>query len=311
MMGAMRFGKQLNLFLVDGTPGGLLTAEVGGWTGHITAAPRSHMKHLLQREEAARTGVYILLGEDPAAPEGVRAYIGEGDEIRTRLRAHVQPLEQGGKDFWDRAILMTSKDANLTKAHVLYLESRLIEIAKTAQRSSIDNSQAPDRKHRLPEADIAVMEAYLAELEIVLPMLGVNIFRKPSSRSEQLSGGQTQASDSESAMFYLSHGPSGRKAYAQEHDGQFTVLKGSQAAKVWKGSAHSYNKHVDNLLNDGTLAAHPTEDFSTFTRDRVMNSVSAAAAVVTGRTANGRAEWKEKHTGMTYGDWQNQNIDEV
>ena len=155
----MSFGKQLNLFLVDGKPGGLLTAEVGGWTGHITAAPRARMKELLQREEASRTGVYILLGEDPEAPEGVRAYIGEGDEIGIRLKAHAQLPEKGGKDFWDRTILMTSKDANLTKAHVLYLESRLIEQAKRAQRSQVENTQSSDRRQRLPEADIAVMES--------------------------------------------------------------------------------------------------------------------------------------------------------
>jgi hypothetical protein len=307
----MRFGKQLNLFLVDGTPGGLLTAEVGGWTGHITAAPRSHMKHLLQREEASRTGVYILLGEDPSAPEGVRAYIGEGDELRTRIRSHAQPLEQGGKEFWDRVILMTSKDANLTKAHVLYLEARLIEIAKVAQRSEIDNAQAPDRKHRLPEADIAVMEAYLAELETVLPMLGVNIFRQPAARSDSPKLEPVGAANSDPVTFYLTHGPSGRVARAQEHDGQFTVLRGSQAATVWTGTEHSYSKLLESLHSDGTLEPHPSQEHSTFTRDRVMNSVSAAAAVILGRTANGRTDWKEEKTGMTYSDWQNQNLDEV
>jgi hypothetical protein len=39
----MSTGKSVRLFLADGTPGGLLTAEIMNWTGHIIAAPRSDL----------------------------------------------------------------------------------------------------------------------------------------------------------------------------------------------------------------------------------------------------------------------------
>ena len=55
---------------------------------------------------------------------------------RTRKRSNDFPgrLRQhnSNKDFWDRVIVPTSKDANLTKAHARYLESRFIDIAKLA-----------------------------------------------------------------------------------------------------------------------------------------------------------------------------------
>ena len=76
---------------------------------------------MLRREETSRTGVYVLLGDDPEALGQQLAYIGEGDEVRDRLAQHARSEEQGGKDFWDRAIVLTSKDANLTKAHARYL----------------------------------------------------------------------------------------------------------------------------------------------------------------------------------------------
>ncbi|GAA4105548.1 GIY-YIG nuclease family protein [Enteractinococcus coprophilus] len=306
----MSFGKQLNLFLVDGKPGGLLTAEVRGWTGHITAAPRTRIKELLEREEASRTGVYILLGEDPEAPESIRAYIGEGDEIGIRLKSHTQPPEKGGKDFWDRAILMTSKDANLTKAHVLYLESRLIQLAKRAQRSQVENTQSSDRSQRLPEADIAVMESYLAELEIVLPMLGVNIFRQPRQQIDRSTQVTTAVTSSDAPIFYLEHKPSDRRARAQEYDGQFTVLEGSQAASAWTGVRRGYRQLLENLHKDGTLRPVPTKDYSVFTRDRVMSSVSAAGAMITGRATNGRTEWRIEDSEMTYAEWQNFSLGE-
>lgn len=111
----MAGGKSVRLFLADGTPGGLVTAEIMNWTGHVTAAPRSDLAHLLSRAEVARTGVYMLLGDDPESPGGVLAYIGEGDDVKKRLYSHARPADQGAKDFWDRAIVLTSKDMNLTK----------------------------------------------------------------------------------------------------------------------------------------------------------------------------------------------------
>jgi hypothetical protein len=85
------------------------------WTGHVVAAPRSDLAALLKRPETPGTGIYILLDDNPQRLRRTLACIGEGDEVRTRLKQHARTEEQGGKDFWDRAIVLTSKDANLTK----------------------------------------------------------------------------------------------------------------------------------------------------------------------------------------------------
>lgn len=113
----MSVGKSIRLYL-RWHAGGLLAA-------------------LLGRQETSRTRIYILLAEDPDSLGRSLAYIGEGDEVRTRLRQHARAEEQGGKDFRDRAIVLTSKDANLTKAHARYLESRLITLAQQARRSRL------------------------------------------------------------------------------------------------------------------------------------------------------------------------------
>src|ERR1700744_2102267 len=107
-------GRSIRLYLADGTPGGLLTAEIMNWTGHVVAAPRSDLARLRKRDEASRTGVYVLLGDDPDALGSAMAYIGEGDDVGERLAQHAKPGELGGKDFWDRVIVLTSKDANRT-----------------------------------------------------------------------------------------------------------------------------------------------------------------------------------------------------
>ena len=109
---------------------------------------------LLRRNEPRRTGSYVLLGHDPESADGVVAYIGGGDDISTRLRMHARPEDNGCKDFWNRVVVLTSKDANLTKAHARYLESRLIALAGGTKRSRIANATAPPFI-QLPEADVS------------------------------------------------------------------------------------------------------------------------------------------------------------
>lgn len=84
----MAYGKSVQLYLVDGTPGGLIIAEILSWTGKIMACPRSNLESLLRRDEVAGTGLYILLGEDPDDPGRPTAYIGETDEVKRRLIQH-------------------------------------------------------------------------------------------------------------------------------------------------------------------------------------------------------------------------------
>ena len=48
-----------------------------------------------------------------------------------------------------------------------------------------------------------------------------------------------------------------------------------------------------------------------FARDQVLASPSAAAAVMVGRTANGRNDWKAQGSGISFGDWQAQGIEPV
>lgn len=39
----MNPGRSIRLFLVDGTPNGLLTAEIMNWTGHVLTSPCSKL----------------------------------------------------------------------------------------------------------------------------------------------------------------------------------------------------------------------------------------------------------------------------
>ncbi len=303
----MSVGKTVRLFLADGTPGGLLTAEIMNWTGYLVAAPRSDLAALLKRPEVARTGIYILLGDDPDSLGGQLAYIGEGDDIGKRLYQHARSEESNGKDFWDRAIVLSSKDTNLTKAHARYLESRLIELAMDANRARLTNSTAP-APIALPEADVSDMEYFIAQAKIVLPVLGVNLLRSTSITQVDHS---TPASSqpTESPVFELKLTSVGVKATAQEVDGEFTVRAGSTARESWVGAVGGYQQLREKLEVDDTLAMAEAGKAMCFTRDHVFASPSAAAAVVLGRSSNGRDAWKATGSRMSYGDWQAKSLE--
>lgn len=84
-----------------------------------------------------------------------------------RLRQHKT------KEFWVSSIVFVSKDENLTKAHVRYLESRLLAEAAEVNRFSLDQNQAGGSK--LPESDREEMEVFLARVRQLLPVLGSDI----------------------------------------------------------------------------------------------------------------------------------------
>jgi len=300
-------GRSIRLFLVDGLPTGLLTAEIVNWTGHALTGPRSRLGDLLKRPECSRTGVYFLVGPDPDNPMRSQIYIGESDDVATRLKQHNRPEDKGGKDFWERVCLVTSKDQNLTKAHVKYLEARLISIASKSG-GALMNGTAHDYD-MLPESDRSDMAYFVEQIRTILPVLGFDFLRDQQKLIEQLH--QQQAQQQPAAVFVMEIPKYGIQAEAREVDGEFVVLAGSLARDHWASSSHytSYQPLYNELRESGVLGA-AGKGHVCFTRDHVFSSPSAAAAVVAGRSANGRTTWLEKDSRMTYGDWQSAQIEQ-
>lgn len=301
----MTQGRSIRLFLVDGTPNGLLTAEIMNWTGHVLTGPRSKLAELVQRPECVRTGVYFLVGPDPDDSLRTRVYIGESDDVAQRLKTHNRPEDAGGKDFWERVCLVTSKDQNLTKAHVKYLESKLIGIAASAGCCVLSNGTAHEYAG-LPESDRADMAFFLDQIRTVLPVLGFEFLRELSKPSAPVVADNAPVVE-RSPRFRLDIPKFGVTAHAQEIGGEFFVLKGSRTRKKWIGVDGGYQGLFQQLVADGVLIADGAEH-QAFKDDYAFASPSAAAAVVSGRSANGRVVWSVEGTGQTYAAWQDQQL---
>ena len=300
----MTQGRSIRLFLVDGTPNGLLTAEIMNWTGHVLTGPRSKLSELVQRPECSRTGIYFLVGPDPDNTLRPLVYIGESDDVGTRLKQHNRPEDKGGKDFWEKVCLVTSKDQNLTKAHVKYLESLLIQNAGQVGRCKLINGTAHEYIN-LPESDRADMAFFMEQIRTVLPVLGLDFLRE-TSRPLREPEATTAAEPEASPRFTLEVPRHGIRATGQEIDGEFYVFKGSLARGSWVGTERGYQSLYNQLCEDGVLVE--SDGTRIFNEDQSFSSPSAAAAVISGRSANGRTSWKAEGKGLTYGEWQDQQV---
>ena len=291
-------GRSLELYFIDGKPDGMLTAEVFNWTGHVLMVPRTQIATALKREEASRTGVYILVGEQD---DGPLAYIGEAEEVGKRLKDHAK-----NKDWWTSAVLVTTSADALHKAHVKYLESRLVEIAEDVKVTPLENGNSPPRPS-LSEASIANMEFFLDTLLMLLPAIRVDMFldrKRPEKESSLLS------QDADIPMFQLTNKRHELTATARLENGEFIILAGSQARMEWAGDTTdktSYWKLFSELVGQGVII--PDGSKRVFAMDYAFSSSSAAGAVVNGRSTRGPTEWKVKGTNKTYREWELDQLD--
>ena len=301
----MNQGRTLKLFLVDGVPQGLLTAEIMNWTGHVICGSRGKLTELIQRPESKRAGVYLLAGPDTGTGVGTQIYLGETDDVATRLKLHNRPEEKGGKDFWERVCVVTSKDANLTKGHVKYLESRLITAAQAAGKAILLNGTDPQYEN-LPEADRSDMEFFLEQIQTLLPVLGFDYLRAAPIPAvvETVAPSQPDALLVELPIFVGDVPTYGIVARGKQVEGEFVVLAGSTARRHWEGAQSPYTALFNDLVGAGILVPTADNTLNRFTKDYSFKSPSAAAAVVAGRPANGRTHWRVEGSNITYAAWQ-------
>ena len=273
------FGKTIKIFLVDGEPNGRMTCELSNWTGKALKIPRKKIKESSDRPELENTGIYILFGKSDKSENKELAYIGEAEGIYKRLNQHL-----AAKDFWNEALVFVSKDENLNKAHIKYLESRLYEIARKVNRYDIENGNNPT-KSVISESDQAEMEEFLENIRLLVNALGFKIFeelRKDQTIEEQIQ-----------STFYID-AARGANAKGQMTNEGFVVLKNSEVATTLTNSfPENWKKFRQSLIDDQIITR--INDKLVFKEDYLFSSPSAAAAVVMGRSANGLTEWKLKN----------------
>jgi len=279
----MKFGKTIKIFLIDGEPNGRMSCELSNWSGKAYKIPRIKIKDCSDREDLTSTGVYLLFGKDDSGKDQV--YIGEAESILKRLNQQLT-----SKDFWNEAIVFISKDENLNKAHIKYLENRLHEIAKSANRYTIDNSIIPTQSS-ISESERAEMEEFIEYIKMLVNTLGHKVFEE----KREFKPKQTQE------LFFIK-GPRGADGQGEPTSDGFVVFKNSKAsATIVTSMTPNFVTYRQKLIDQGVIV--DKGDYYEFSDDYIFSSPSTAAVMILGRNANGLTEWKNK-AGKTLKDFE-------
>ena len=183
---------------------------------------------------------------EPLKTDMTAVYIGQGGRIADRL-----PQSAGERAFWEIAAIVTTSDPNFSAAHFLALEAMMIREARVAGRVRLDNGTSPsDTAGALGEADRADIESFFEQVKQVLPILGLDLLRPqprvvavgtpsrgpipgPIPRSDPLVDGGVE---------FVLQRKEGMVARARDLDGEFVVIKGSEALKDTEFASNSFTR---------------------------------------------------------------------
>ncbi len=267
--------KTIITYLVEGDPMGIKTLELSNWVWKGIVVPRSKLKQAKQRPEMSQPAIYFLFGEDENGE--IKVYIWESEKLIDRVYSH-----DSKKDWWNLLIAFISKDNNLTKSDIKYLEHMSVQKAKEAERFKLENKAIPD-KNVLPEYRESEMQEFLDNMDILISAAGYPVFKpwyvKQSNNKEQ--------------FFYLKKdGIDAKWVYSPEW---FVILKWStgryEVSDYFKD--HYFYKLRDKLVEQWIINIE--NDEIVFKQSYKFSSPSAASSVLLWRNSNWRKEWKTKN----------------
>jgi hypothetical protein len=261
----------IKVFFADGEPRGLRLVEKSGWNGFGAVCPRQRFGDVKNRREFGGPGVYLLLGDD-AGQNLPDVYIGEADPLVDRIKQHVQ-----NKDFWERFVVFSDRGQALNKAHIQYLEHRMIQAAGEAKRCNLLNGNSPTAPS-LSEADRADCELFLDEVFSISSALGITVFEKPEIKTSQ------------QLLLFLKYKEIEAKGY--ETANGFVVLKGSEVSPETTPSAQSSLIQLRSELQAKGVLGKSEKGGLVFLQDYEFSSPSTAAGIIRGASSNGRSEWR-------------------
>jgi len=268
-------GKSIRIYLPSGSINGIRHAEIVNWTGQAISCPRNLFKGLKDWPEATKPGIYFLFGVDDDGHNQV-AYIGEAENVHERLKNHIT-----NKDFWNEVVFFTSKDENLTKSHVKYLESILITKAIEVARYELQNSVSPNSP-TLPMADRDAMTEFSENVRTLLGALGHKLLEPYTLLTKDDAGGQVVADK----LRLLN-----KNTYGSRVSDGFLVYAGSEMAVKQAESLTEGKMALRQQLIDDEIVQLVGNVYK-LQKDWLFNSPSAAADTLHGYPTNGLDAWK-------------------
>ncbi|MBB4567823.1 DUF4357 domain-containing protein [Rhizobium leucaenae] len=290
-------GRVVKIFITGQDPRSLRTVELDNWTGVAITGQPEFFKKALEAEVLSRSCVYLLIrsGADDDLPE---IYVGESDDFSQRYTSGKFPIE------FDTFLIFTSKDDNLTRAHVKWLELKLWAILRgNSGKVVVANLNTPTGSN-LPRADIATMQTYLGNMIYVLEALGYDLFSVKERTSTSPTGQVEQRDDEAQSLIIDLYSTLPKRledrAFLRYEDGTYVLTAGSKInSRITESLPSNVRKLREQLIRDGGLIERG--DHLELTRDIPFSKPSPASALVKGRSSTGYQDWLRMADGVPLG----------
>lgn len=269
----MGYGKSIELFLANGTADSLIIAELSNWNGKAIKIPRIEVADC-ERDDIKEPGIYFLFCKEEDNTDSV--YIGESENVKERLVQHIRDYSaEKEKYYWTTAVIFIGRDLN--KAHIRYLEDRLVADARAAKRYAVLTKNTYG-KTVLKESQTAAMNEFIDNIKILINALGYKVL-------EPMVVNDT-ATSIDNEKLYMSAGGTRAEGFVTTEG--FVLLAGAVINE--KISEKSLGKGAI-ALRKKIVESDKVKDWTT-TEDILFSSSSAAADFVTGYSVSGPMTWK-------------------
>lgn len=277
-------GKNINLFLMDGSVTGCVKCTLANWTGIAYRIPRTELDNCKNRNDLKQSGVYFLFGKSDQTGEDV-VYIGQassrknGEGILNRLYEHKRDPQ---KDYWTEAVVFTTSNNSFGPTEISYLENRFATLATEAHRYRVTNGNEPTSGNTTEEKE-SELEEFVDYAMIVMGTLGHKVFIPISRNEASLVADDDSVNRASEPVLCLNTAKANAKG-KRTSDG-FVVFKGSKVASAPTKSCPDSIKSLREKTVDRIDINH------TLTEDVLFSSPSAAAGFVNYASANGLIMW--------------------
>lgn len=284
----MTRGKNINLYLMDGTANGRIKCTLANWTGVAYKIPRTELDKCKERDDLKWSGVYFLFGTSDETGNN-NVYIGQagvrknGEGILNRLFEHKRNPE---KDYWTEAVVFTTSNNSFGPTEISYLENRFCNLAIGAKRYTVKNGNDPSPGHITEEKE-SELEEFVEYAKLIMGTLGHKVFI-PLIQASRPTDSVSKTSDDEEPLLYLSRTIKKMdftvKAIGKQTSDGFVVLKDSLISPA---DAEYLPKEV---LEKRKI--RKVDENNVLLENMLFNTPSGAAAFAIGKNANGWNEWK-------------------
>ena len=166
--------KAVSIILTDGTLNGVIAMQIVNGSTELSAAPRESVSDLID-SVGSKYGVYLLLSDD-------KVYVGQASDLSRRIKNHTT-----GKDWWNRAVVITTSDDSLTHTDIDYMESKFI--AKANKNNTLDcDNKTGGNATKVSNMQKIKLDQHIEESILLLEIIGINVLSEvPKKGSVQKS----------------------------------------------------------------------------------------------------------------------------